>query len=43
MYNAQTGYLSYQAGSGITHYSNPQLEYEECLLKASAIKKVLAG
>ncbi|HEU4607493.1 MAG TPA: anthranilate synthase component I family protein, partial [Chitinophagaceae bacterium] len=43
MYNAQTGYLSYQAGSGITHYSNPQLEYDECLLKASAIKKVLAG
>lgn len=43
MYNAATGYLSYQAGSGITIYSNPEEEWEECLLKAEAIKKVLAG
>ena len=41
MYNAATGYLSYQAGSGITFYSEPQKEWEECLLKAEAIKKVL--
>jgi para-aminobenzoate synthetase component 1 len=41
MYNAQTGYLSYQVGSGITIYSNPEQEWEECLLKAEAIKKVL--
>ena len=43
MYNATTGYLSFQAGSGITFYSNPEKEWEECLLKATAIKKVLEG
>jgi para-aminobenzoate synthetase component 1 len=41
MYNATTGYLSFQAGSGITFYSDPENEWEECLLKAEAIKKVL--
>ena len=41
MYNAASGYLSYQAGSGITIYSNPELEWEECLVKGAAIKKVL--
>lgn len=41
MYNAAVGYLSFQAGSGITHYSEPGAEWEECLLKAAAIKKVL--
>lgn len=41
MYNAQTQYLSFQAGSGITWYSHPEKEWEECLLKAEAIKKVL--
>lgn len=41
LYNATTGYLSFQAGSGITFYSDPEGEYEECLLKAAAIKKVL--
>jgi para-aminobenzoate synthetase component I len=40
MYNANSGYLSYQVGSGITAYSNPEQEYEECLLKASAIEAV---
>jgi para-aminobenzoate synthetase component 1 len=43
MYNAANKYLSFQAGSGITFYSDPEKEYEECLLKAAAIKKVLAG
>ncbi len=43
MYNAATGYLSYQVGSGITILSNPESEWEECLLKAAAIKKVLAN
>lgn len=42
MYNAQDRYLSFQAGSGITFYSDPEGEYEECLLKAAAIKKVLS-
>jgi para-aminobenzoate synthetase component 1 len=43
LYNESTGYLSFQAGSGITFYSDPEGEYEECLLKAAAIKKVLEG
>jgi para-aminobenzoate synthetase component 1 len=42
MYNASSKYLSFQAGSGITFYSDPQQEWEECLLKAGAIEKVLA-
>ncbi|ULQ56444.1 anthranilate synthase component I family protein [Flavihumibacter rivuli] len=42
MYNSLNGYLSYQVGSGITWYADPEKEYEECLLKAAAIKKVLA-
>jgi para-aminobenzoate synthetase component I len=41
MYNETTKYLSYQVGSGITFYSDAAQEWEECLLKASAIKKVL--
>ncbi len=43
IYNETNEYLSYQVGSGITFYSDPKSEYEECLLKASAIKKVLSG
>ena len=41
MYNASSCYLSFEAGSGITYYSDPELEWEECLLKAEAIKYVL--
>jgi para-aminobenzoate synthetase component 1 len=41
MYNAADKYLSFQAGSAITFYSDPEKEYEECLLKAAAIKNVL--
>jgi para-aminobenzoate synthetase component 1 len=41
MYNQTKRYVSYQVGSGITFYSNAEQEWEECLLKASAIKKVL--
>lgn len=41
MYNATQQYLSYQVGGGITFYSDPEKEFEECLLKAEAIKKVL--
>lgn len=40
LYNQPAGYLSYQVGSGITFYSDAAAEYEECLLKAEAIKKV---
>jgi para-aminobenzoate synthetase component 1 len=42
MYNAERGYLSYLAGSGITYYSDPEKEWEECLLKAAAIKEALS-
>ncbi|HVE60531.1 MAG TPA: anthranilate synthase component I family protein [Chitinophagaceae bacterium] len=41
MYNETNGYLSYLVGSGITFYSDPEKEWEECLLKGEAIKKVL--
>jgi len=41
LYNAAEQYLSFQAGSGITFYSDPENEWEECLLKAGAINKVL--
>jgi para-aminobenzoate synthetase component I len=41
LYNQAAKYLSYQVGSGITFYSEAEKEYEECLLKATAIKKSL--
>jgi para-aminobenzoate synthetase component I len=41
MYNATTNYLSVQAGSAITFYSDAEKEYEECLLKIAAIERVL--
>ena len=43
MYNSETAQLSYQVGSGITFYSNALKEWEECMVKAEAIKKVLEG
>jgi para-aminobenzoate synthetase component 1 len=43
MYNATKKYLSYKVGSGITFYSDPEKEWEECLLKGEAIKKVLGS
>ena len=42
LYNQANKYLSFPTGSAITFSSNAEEEYEECLLKASAIKKVLA-
>ncbi len=41
IYNETNNFLSYQVGSGITFYSNAENEWEECILKASAINKVL--
>jgi len=41
MYNASEKYLSFMAGSGITFYSDAEKEYEECLLKAEAMKAVV--
>ncbi|PTX20126.1 para-aminobenzoate synthetase component 1 [Pontibacter mucosus] len=42
-YNASSGYLSFMVGSAITYDSDPELEYEECLLKAKAMFKVLSN
>jgi len=41
MYNSGKKYLSYQVGSGITFYSDPAAEYEECLVKAEGIRRAL--
>jgi len=41
LYNRAKKYLSFSVGSGITFYSDPENEYEECMLKMSSIKKVL--
>jgi len=41
LYNATNKYLSFQVGGAITYAANAEDEYEECLLKASAIMKVL--
>jgi para-aminobenzoate synthetase component 1 len=43
MYNAQNGYLSYLVGSGITFYSDAAAEYDECVLKAEAMRAVLSS
>jgi para-aminobenzoate synthetase component 1 len=41
LYNATKKYASYSVGSAITAKSIPHNEYEECLLKAKAMKEVL--
>ena len=41
LYNESKKVFSYYAGSGITFYSDAEKEWEECSLKASAIKKIL--
>jgi para-aminobenzoate synthetase component 1 len=41
-YNQRNRYLSYQVGSGITFYSDAEKEWDECMLKAEAIQKVLS-
>ena len=41
LYNAQNEYLSFSVGSAITSLSEPENEYEECLLKAKAMFEVL--
>jgi para-aminobenzoate synthetase component 1 len=43
LYNTSTKNLSYYAGSGVTFYSDAEKEWEECLLKAEAIRQVLTG
>ena len=41
LYNQQQKYLSFSVGSAITINANAVDEYNECLLKANAMKKVL--
>lgn len=41
LYNASERYLSFPTGSAITFYSDPRREWEECLLKAEAMMKVI--
>jgi len=41
MYNVSEKYLSFMAGSGITFYSDAEKEYEECLLKAEAMRSAV--
>ena len=41
LYNETNKYLSYSVGGAITAKSNPEKEYQECLLKAIAMKLAL--
>lgn len=41
LYNKEKKYISYSVGGAITAKSIPEKEYEECLLKAKAMKFVL--
>ena len=41
LYNADTGYVSAQVGGAIVYDSEPEAEYEECLVKLSAMQRAL--
>jgi para-aminobenzoate synthetase component 1 len=41
LYNQENKYVSFSVGSAITSLSDPEYEYEECLLKAKAMHEVL--
>jgi len=41
LYNSEIEYLSFQVGGAITYAAEAAKEYEECLLKASAILQTL--
>lgn len=43
LYNAGNRYLSFQTGSAITYYASAEQEWEECLLKAAAMKKIITA
>jgi para-aminobenzoate synthetase component 1 len=42
LYNQEKKYASFSVGSAITSLSIPENEYEECLLKAKAMREVLS-
>jgi para-aminobenzoate synthetase component 1 len=42
LYNQEKKYISFSVGSAITSQSIPEKEYEECLLKAKAMREVLS-
>lgn len=43
LYNESAKYVSFSVGSAITAKASPEKEYEECLLKAKAMRQVLEG
>lgn len=43
LHNAENKYLSLHVGSAITYDADPEMEYEECLVKASAMFEVLGS
>ncbi|SFS56272.1 para-aminobenzoate synthetase component 1 [Zhouia amylolytica] len=43
LYNAGKKYISFSVGGAITAESIPENEYEECLIKAKAMREVLEG
>jgi len=43
LYNEEKRYVSFSVGGAITSKSTPEKEYEECLLKAKAMKHVLTN
>ncbi len=43
LYNEEKKYISYTVGGAITAKSDPDKEYEECLLKAKAMREALEG
>ena len=43
VFNAQTKKISFHVGSAITYDSDPEYEYQECLLKAESLIHVLTG
>ncbi len=42
IYNAATNMVSFHVGSAITYDSDPEHEYQECLLKAESLMEVLS-